>query len=690
MKENKNRFSHLLQNGRISTLNIRNRIVMAPMGTYLAARDGTITERMKRYYEERAKGGAGLIIVEVAAIDHPRGRGMTRQIGLSEDKFISGLSDLAEAIHKHGAKAAIQLHHAGRIAAPFLSGGHEAVAPSTIPLIPEELGNARELTIEEIEQLERLFAAAALRAKQAGIDGVEIHAGHGYLIEEFISRSSNFRHDNYGGKLENRARFLLEIVRGVRQAVGPEYPVWCRIDGREYGVENGITPDESREIALMLEAAGIDALNVSGYGGSYGVGFTVAPLVYEPCYLMPEIQNIKSAVKIPVIAVGRIDLDQAENILRQGHADFIAMGRPLLADPELPQKIVQGRQGEIRKCIYCYTCVHQIFVRNNICCAVNPLVGKESEPLPAPPQEKKKVLVAGAGPAGMTLAINAAARGHEVTLVEKEDQLGGSLRFASIVRAENADLLKYLIDRVTNSDIKVKLRTSFEGSLIEKMQPGAVIISTGSIRRNPVIQGIDSSRVMDGDDLRQIMGGNLTPHISRKLSLLQRVMLNSTLKFFRPIFTAAAVRRFSLIWMPLGKRITIIGAGMIGCELAVFLAERGRKVTIIETGNQIAPEMALPMKWRIESELEKLAVTILTEVELEEINPRALAVVLKDGNKYTLRSDNIIIASGAEPDPSLAEKLQGKAKEVYLAGDCSKLSFIKDAIADGAKIGSSL
>ena len=179
------------------------------MGTYLAARDGTVTDRLERYYEERARGGAGLIIIEVAAVDHPRGRGMTRQIGISEDKFIPGLAELAEAIHLHGAKASIQLHHGGRIAAPFLSGGHEAVAPSTIPLIPKELGNARELTLPEIEALVQCFAsAAAQRAKQAGIDGVEIHAGHGYLIEEFLSRSSNFRRDNYGGNLENRLRFL--------------------------------------------------------------------------------------------------------------------------------------------------------------------------------------------------------------------------------------------------------------------------------------------------------------------------------------------------------------------------------------------------------------------------------------------------------------------------------------------------
>lgn len=688
MKDTKQKFRNLLKPGHIGTMDLRNRIVMSPMGTYLAARDGTVTDRMKRYYEERAKGGAALIIVEVAAVDHPRGRGMTRQIGISEDKFIPGLSELAETIHKHGAKVAIQLHHGGRIAAPFLSGGHEAVAPSTIPLIPEELGKARELTVPEIRELVQRFAAAAQRAKQAGIDGVEIHAGHGYLIEEFLSRSSNFRQDNYGGSLENRARFLLEIVSAVREAVGREYPVWCRVDGMEYGIENGITPDESREIALKLESAGIDALHVSGYGGSYGVGFTLAPLVHQPCYLIPQVRNIKQAVKVPIIGVGRIGLEQAEKILRQLCADFIAMGRPLLADPELPIKIAQDRRDEIRKCIYCYTCVHQIFVRNNICCAVNPAVGKESEPLPAPSLQKKKVLIAGGGPAGMAAAISAATRGHDVTLVEKDTQLGGSLLFAAIVRPENFDILQYLANQVKKLGINVELGTRFDPALIEKIQPDAIVIATGTLRRNPSLPGIENPRVIDGDILRKILSGNLTPDILRKLSWGQRVILITGLKIFQAALKPPVIRRFSRLWMPLGNKITIIGAGMIGCELAVFLAERGRKVTVVEAGNQIAPEMALPMKWRTEFEMERLGVTLLTEVSLDKIRSSGLNIVSKDGSKKTLQSDNIIIATGAEPDSSLAEKLQDKAKEVYFAGDCSKLGFIKEAVADGTRIGS--
>lgn len=691
MNDNKGKFTSLLQRGRIGRLEIRNRMVMAPMGTYLAARDGTVTDRLKRYYEERARGGAGLIIIEIAAVDHPRGRGMTRQLGISEDKFIAGLSGLAEAIHKHGAKAGIQLHHGGRIAAPFLSGGYEAVAPSAIPLIPQELGMARELSVTEISGLIECFAVAATRAKQAGIDGVEIHAGHGYLIDQFLSRSSNFRQDKYGGNSENRARFLLETVNAVRQAVGPEYPVWCRIDGREYGTENGITPEESRETARKLEAAGIDALNVSGYGGSMGFHFTEAPLVYQPCFLMPEIQNIKEAVKVPLIAAGRIEPEEAEKILKKGSADFIAMGRPLLADPELPDKISHGKQSDIRKCIYCYTCVHQIFVRNNVCCTVNPAVGKESEPPPVPPQSRKKVLVAGSGPAGMAAAISAAKRGHEVTLVEKESRLGGSLTLAAIVRRENEDLLRYLFDHIKQMDIHVQLGTDFNIDLINKMHPDAVVIATGSVLHTPAISGIDSPRVVDGSIFRQILGGRLTREISHRFSLRQRMILVPALTLLKAIFTPAAVRRLTRLWMPLGRNIAILGGGMIGCELAIFLAERGRKVTIIEMSDQIATEMPLPMKWRTEADLARLGVTIFTEVELQEIRSNSLAIVTKEGSQKILSSDNIIVASGAEADGSLAGKMQvQQAGEIYYTGDCCKLGFIKDAIAEGSRIGSTI
>jgi 2,4-dienoyl-CoA reductase-like NADH-dependent reductase (Old Yellow Enzyme family)/thioredoxin reductase len=681
-------FVELLRTGRIGHLELKNRMVMAPMGTYLAGRDGLVTDRLKEYYEERARGGVGLLIVEVAAVDHPRGRGMTRQIGISDDKFIPGLSDLARVVHRQGAKVGIQLHHGGRIAAPFLSGGHEAVSASVVPLVPKELGATRELTLPEIDQLVQCFAGGAERAQKAGLDGVEIHAGHGYLINQFLSRSTNHRHDNYGGDLANRARFFLEIIAAVRKAVGPDYPVWCRIDGQEYAIEDGITRQEALEVARLAEQAGVDAIHVSGYGGSMGVHFTEAPLVNVPGYLLPLAREIKKRVKVPVIAVGRLNPELGEKVLRQGHADFIALGRPLVADPELPHKIAGGKAADIRKCIYCYTCVHQIFVRSNICCAVNPDAGKESEPPPAPPSRIKRVMVVGGGPAGLEVARTAAARGHRVTLYEKGQHLGGSLYFAAIIRRENWDLISYLAGQIEKLNVRVKLGVKATPELVVQLKPDVLVLASGATRRNPDIPGINGRQVINGDEMRQMLEGHLEENIFQKLTWGRRAVLYPGRALLGPLFKPDLIRRLARLWMPLGRKIVILGGGMIGCELAAFLAESGRKVTILEASDQIAPEMALPHKWLILDKLEKHKAEIICEVRCEGITRKNVSFLAKDGTRRAVEADNVIVATGTEPDKEIAAAFQGKAPEVYIAGDCGKLCYIKDSMADGARIGS--
>jgi 2,4-dienoyl-CoA reductase-like NADH-dependent reductase (Old Yellow Enzyme family)/thioredoxin reductase len=652
-------FKELFRPGRIGSMALRNRIVMAPMGTYLAGRDGLVTDRLKSYYEARARGGAGLIIVGVASIDHPRGKVMTRQVGISEDKFIPGLAGLAEAVHRHGAKIGIQLQHGGRIAAPFLSGGNEAVSASVVPLVPAELGNTRALEVPEIARLVECFARAAGRAKGAGLDGVEIHAGHGYLINQFLSRSTNKRQDEYGGDLSNRSRFLREIITAIRDAVGRDYPVWCRLDGREYAIENGITLSEAQATARMSVEAGVNAVHVTGYGGSEGVHFTEAPLVYIPGYLAPLAREIKKTVNVPVIAVGRISPEMGERILRRGQADLIAMGRPLLADPDLPQKLMEGRADEVRKCIYCYTCVHQIFVRNNVTCAINPATGKESEPPAALPAGAKRVLVVGGGPAGLEAAATAAARGHRVTLYEKEKRLGGSLNFASILRPENAELVQYLIRQARRAKVDLKLGETVTPELAASLKPDVLVLASGAIRRNYTIPGIEGKNVIDGDKLRQRLGG------------------------YSPRFVRWVSRR----WMPLGKRIAVLGGGLVGCELAVFLAERGRRVTILENTDQLAPEMAWPFKWMVLDKLNRYKVDILTEVKYETLRDGSVDIALKNGEKRSVAADTMIVATGTGPDGEIQAAFQGAAPEVYLVGDCGKMSFIKDSIAEGRRIG---
>ncbi|MDD5702539.1 MAG: FAD-dependent oxidoreductase [Dehalococcoidales bacterium] len=684
------KYKSLLSPGRIGSMELKNRIVLAPMGTYLAGRDGLVTDRLKAYYAARAGGGVGLVIAGVAAVDYPRGRVMTRQIGISEDKFIPGLSELAEAVHKNGARLGIQLQHGGRIAAPFLSGGHEPVSASVVPLVPAELGLTRELTVPEIEQIVQRFAEAAKRAKAAGIDGVEIHAGHGYLINQFLSRSNNKRLDEYGGSLPGRARFLLEIIREVRKAVGVQYPLWCRLDGQEFSIVDGITREEALETADMIENAGVDAIHVTGYGGSAGYHFTEAPLVNAPDYLIPLARGIKGHVKIPVIAVGRIDLDTAEQLLRRGEADFIAMGRALLADFELPHKIAEGSEEDIRRCIYCYSCVHQIFVRGNICCSVNALVGKESEPAPALPEKKKWVVVVGGGPAGLEAARTAALRGHRVILYEKERFLGGSLRFASVVRRENEDLIKFLTGQLRRLKVEIKCGEPVTPETIDRIRPDALILATGAVRHLPAIPGISSAHVIDGDDLRQLLGGNTGGKAARKLNIGQKLMILLGSRLFGSLASPGTVRRLSGIWMPLGKRVAVMGGGMVGCELAVFLAERGRKVTVLETADQVAPEMSLPLRWITLEKMERNQVTVLTEVKYEEVVPRGVNILLKDGSRQTVHADTVILAVGSEPEKDLLKAYEGKAPEVYLAGDCGKLSYIKDSVAEGNRLGNTV
>jgi len=376
------KFKQLLSPVQIGQLRLKNRIVMPGMGLNYATNDGYITEREKAFYKERAAGGVGTIILGIGCVDLV-GKLIPNQICIYDERFIPGLADIVETIHQHGAKALIQLQHGGRLSRRERNGGHQPVAPSPImqPGVLPGREEPRELSEGEIKDIVNRFAEGAGRAKSAGFDGVEIHAGHGYLIAQFLSGNSNKRQDTYGGHLTNRARFLIEIITAIRKEVGDGYPVWCRIDGREFGLEGGITIDDSKALAVMIEKAGVEAINVSGYGGSTDHHFLEAPLPYMRSALIPLAEAIKKVVKVPVIAVGRISPEMGENVLRQNKADLIAMARQLIAEPQLPDKLASGKLRYIRPCINCYTCVHEIAMGESMCCGVNPFAGRESEML---------------------------------------------------------------------------------------------------------------------------------------------------------------------------------------------------------------------------------------------------------------------------------------------------------------------
>lgn len=488
-------FKKLLEPFQIGQMEIRNRIVMPAMGTRYGSGDGSVTERLKNYYEARAQGGTGLIIVEATYV-HLRGKIGPNRLGIDDDKFISGLGELARTIQKHGARAVIQLCHAGRLALPAVIG-MQPVGPSAVPMdhfVQRVKGEIpKEMTVEEIAELVISFANAARRAKEAGFDAVELHSASGYLFAQFLSRAANRREDAYGGSVENRARFLIETIKAVKGTAGPNYPVICRMNAKEHGVEDGITLEEARETALLIQEAGADAIHVTASG-------PLSPLTVGALPLVPGLNvglaaEIKKVVAIPVIAVGLISPELGEKLIAEGKADFIAMGRALIADPELPDKLGSGRMEDIRPCLVCTSCPFEPKPPEplGLQCEVNAALGRESRSKITPTGAPKRVLVVGSGPAGMESARVAALEGHEVFLYEKQSELGGHLIEASIPphKERIGNLIRYLETQVRKLGVKVELGREVTPEVTAEVRPDIVLIATGA---TPIIPDIPGAR----------------------------------------------------------------------------------------------------------------------------------------------------------------------------------------------------
>lgn len=700
-------YPHLFAPGRIGTLELRNRIVMSPMGTNLAEEDGRVSERMVRYYEERAAGGVGLIILGVGAIAYPAGACTPNQVAISDDRFLPGLKKLTDTVHDRGAKVAIQLQHAGKVATQDIAAGRPLWVPSVPPmktgdlfddLTDEEMRSVtsylaqpgarltyHEMTVEDIRHLISMFGAAAERARRAGFDGVEIHAAHGYLLSSFLSPAYNKRQDDYGGPLENRARLLLEVIHAVRARVGPEFPVWCRIDGKEYRIDGGITVQDAQRTAQLAESAGVDAIHVSAYADPMqGVAFTDAPLVHTAGGYIALAEAVKRCVKVPVIAVGRIEPDVADEIIASGKADFVAMARKLLADPHLPRKLQESRARQIRPCVYCYTCVGKIFLNQRVACAVNPATGRETEFQIHPAAVPKRVLVVGGGPAGMEAARVAALRGHQVILCEKTARLGGTLFFASLVYEPNGRLMESLEEELRALPVDIRLTHEVTPEVVAGIAPDVVLVAVGAKRQAPAIRGADRSNVLSGDDLRGLITGDETA-AAEKLGLRQRAMLGLG-NMLGISDSASLLRKLSHRWMPVGKRVVIIGGGLVGIELAEFFSERNREVTVLERGPKVATEMALPRRWRVLHELRARRVTMRTSVRVDEITETGVVYTPADGKRQTAPADTIVIATGATGNPDLAESLAGLAPKIHVLGDCGGVGYIEGALMDAARV----
>lgn len=698
-------YAKLLEPGRIGSLELKNRMVVSAMGVNLAEVDGSCGERIRAFHEEHAKGGAGLITLGVAGVAWPHGGNQPRQVAISEDRFIPGMQAMADAVHRHGAKMVAQLHFGGLVGVEDMKAGR----PVWIPSYPDyKVGDMEQGMLEaerlkspgaqkmdvvlhvmeqaDIQQLVERFAEAAERARAAGMDAVEIHAGHGYILSSFLSPFSNQRDDAYGGSLENRARLLLEVIAAIRARVGADFPVWCKLDSGEFGQAEGITLEDAKATAVMAQNAGMDAITVSAYHDtSRGALHSESNIPHTPERMVANAAAIKLVLSVPVIASGRIEPESANQHIVQGHFDFLGMGRKLLADPHLPRKLAEARPQDIRPCVYCYCCVSQIYVQEGVKCAVNPDTANETRDLIAKTGAQKHVAVIGGGPAGMEVARRLKLRGHRVSLLELGDQLGGTLQFAAMAYEPNGRLLDWLRRQVEEAGINVQLNTAATAERLRSMDIDEVVVATGAIRAMPDLPGGDRDFVFSGDEMRAMMAGHIDQSLGHKLSGFSRLLL----KVGRVTGLSrrrALVNLLSHYWLPLGQRIVIIGGELVGLELAEYLAHRGRAVTVLNETEKPGAGLYLVRRLRLLDELRQAGVSILNNVKDICVEDRAVRYRNYRGQLRSIGTDHVIVAKGAQGDNSLVDKLRGEGFVVHSIGDCNGVGYIEGAMHAAAEL----
>ena len=628
-------FTKLFQPGKIGNLSVPNRIVMAPMVSHFAEA-GMVTDRMIGYYAERIKGGTGLLVLEAT---YPRTIGHPGRVCIWGDQFIPGLKRMTDEIHRLGGKFAIEINPSrGRVdeADPISASNVPHPVTGKIP---------RALTVEEIRALEEEFGKAVARAREAGFDALMIHGGTGYIITEFISPRTNLRKDEYGGSIRNRARLAVEMVREAKKRGGKDFPVIMRLTASER-IEGGTSMEDILETCRLIEEAGVDAIDVVS-----GVAETmewVSPNLYlPPACNAPLAEAIKKKISIPVMVAGRIhEPELAEEILQKNQADFLVMGRTLLADPYFPAKAREGRTKEIRKCIACLRCLESFGAHVPLVCAVNPMVGREKDPEPKV-GKKKKVVVVGGGPAGLQAALTAAERGHEVILLEKEKEVGGQLNLASLPPEKEAlgTVRDYFLYQLEKKKDKARILHQ-EGTLsvVAGLSPDVIISAVGSVPLIPNIAGVQEG-------------------IRKKKVVTSRDVLSGKAK--------------------LGKKAVIIGGGMIGCELARYLVQKGQEVALVE----ILPELAMDCFYMIRKLLlqrvKTEGISVYTSVKEEKITEEGVEIVDSCGNRSLLGADLVVLSTGSVPNSAASRSLEGTAAEFYEAGDCREATKILEAIHGG-------
>jgi len=634
---------------------LKNRIVMASMGTNLADPEGFVTDEMVAYYVERAKGGVGLIMTELVTVDFPLGNGIERQLSIDDDKYIPGLKRLTDQIHRHGSKVFIQLNHAGNRAKPQFT---RMLTPVSASNIPSSIVNVepKPLTLEEIENLIDSFGQGARRAKKAGFDGIDLHFAHGYLLCQFLSRLTNKREDEYGGALENRTGFPLKVLERCRREMGRDFAISAKVVGHQY-VDGGITLRETKLFCHLLQRNGIDAIQVSGGDPESPDHFPVAPMYSgRGCYVTLA-QSIKKTLNIPVIAVGRINnVLLANQIIESGKADLVAMGRAFLADPYFPRKAQEGNLEEIRICIGCNQgCRGRDRAKYlAVGCVLNPRAGKEmEEPEITPSKISKNILVVGGGPGGMEAARVAALRGHRVTLIEEKKELGGQLRIAARPpgRREFHTLIEWYRVQMKKLGLKSLLGLKATPDMIRNLNPDAVILATGSRPLFPKIEG-----------LRQIKWTHASDILEKR--------------------------------MRAGRKIVIIGGGGVGLETADFLASRGKKVTVIEQFAEVGQDLEGSTKKILMGRLAKNGIKIITNGIIDKIARRKIFIQSGGDKKKIAFDEPLVIAIGVEPDRELYHSMKKIEKfkkfDIHAIGDSVSPRQLREAISEAYRISKNL
>jgi 2,4-dienoyl-CoA reductase-like NADH-dependent reductase (Old Yellow Enzyme family)/thioredoxin reductase len=633
---------HLFSPFRIKNLELKNRIVLPPLASFLIENGGKINDSTIEHYRRRATGGPAMVMMEACAVS-PEGIVSANQARIDDDRLLEGLARIAWALKSEGAIPAIQIHHAGRQTSPKVIG-RKPLAPGDLAC-PFIRGDVEPMSLEQIARIIRKFSEAAVRAREAGFQLLEIHGAHGYLINQFLSSYSNNRTDAYGGSIENRARLAREIVTEIRNRLGPDFPISFKISAREF-VPRGLDVEESIKILTLLKEAGIDAVQVSA-GNDVTPEWICQPMFMKKACLADAAAAVKASLGLPTMAVGRInDPWTAEKVIAEDKADLVCIGRGLMADPEMPIKAREGRFDEIRICIACNTCMQSIFKKGRLECLVNPMLGRENELQMKPADRPKKVMVIGGGPGGLNAAWIAAKRGHTVHLYEKQPVLGGLLipGTRTAYKKEMQSLIQFQKKQVEIQGVTCHLGQAVTAETVEREKPDVVILATGSKPIIPPIEGITREHVVT---FEVVLDGQILDN----------------------------------------RKTVVIGGGATGCEVAYHLSETGTPVTVVELTDKIGGDLESITKRLLLRKLKESDVEMLAGHRRLKVTADGVMVQGSDGSERKIDVQRVVVAIGIRANDSIHTAIQSLGYDTHVIGDCLQPRTAKQAIYEGTKLG---